>query len=93
MSFGVSHDFYHESNDQAGDVYLVASVQLRIRFLHYKSILDITASQTGSDALSRSRLISLSILTRTMNQDMRVMTDQWIRRIADGEQDVEETRE
>jgi hypothetical protein len=70
------------------DISLVASVQLRIKYLHYKSILDITASHMEVDTSTRSstsNLVSLSILTRTMNQDMRITNDFWIKQISGGE--------
>lgn len=69
------------------DISLAASAQLRIKYLHYKSILDITASQMENDTLTRSstsNLVSLSILTRTMNQDLRITNDFWIKQIGVG---------
>jgi hypothetical protein len=70
------------------DLALVASVQLRARFLHYKSLLEITAADADdlerTDQSHTATLLSLSILTRTSNQDLGNINAHWVEQIREG---------
>lgn len=70
------------------DLSLIASVQIRARFLHYKSLLEITAADADdlerTDKSHTATLLSLSILTRTANQDLGNINAHWVEQIREG---------
>jgi len=66
----------HASPDQVlMDTFCAFSVDLRRRFLHYRSLL--TDGQPSA--------LTLSVLTKTMNKEWEVTSEAWIREIIDGE--------
>ncbi|KAJ9096015.1 hypothetical protein QFC21_005379 [Naganishia friedmannii] len=80
-----SFDWHIGSNLPLVDLSLIASVQLRARFLHYKSLLEITAADADdlerTDQSHTATLLSLSILTRTSNQDLGNINAHWVEQI------------
>ncbi|WVQ79767.1 hypothetical protein IAT38_001867 [Cryptococcus sp. DSM 104549] len=61
------------------DTQLVCSTELRRKFLHYRDLL----VGSGPDEPAYRSALSLSLLTRTMNQDWDVTSEAWIRDIID----------
>ncbi|KAK8854470.1 hypothetical protein IAR55_003208 [Kwoniella newhampshirensis] len=61
------------------DTLLVCSVGLRCKFLHYRDLL----IGAGLEEPAYRSALSLSLLTRTMNQDWDVSSEAWIRDIID----------
>ncbi|WRT68771.1 uncharacterized protein IL334_005751 [Kwoniella shivajii] len=61
------------------DTQLVCSIELRRKYLHYR---DLLVGSGPVEASYRSAL-SLSLLTKTMNQDWDVCSEAWIRDIID----------
>ncbi|OCF41076.1 hypothetical protein I317_05087 [Kwoniella heveanensis CBS 569] len=61
------------------DTTLICSVELRRKFLHYRDLL----VGSGLDEPVYRSALSLSILTRTMNQDWDVSSEAWMRDIID----------
>ncbi|WVQ95291.1 hypothetical protein IAU59_002386 [Kwoniella sp. CBS 9459] len=61
------------------DTTIVCSVELRRKFLHYRDLL----VGSGLDEPAYRSALSLSILTRTMNQDWDVTSEAWMRDIID----------
>jgi hypothetical protein len=76
------------SHSPITDLSLIASVQIRARFLHYKSLLEITAADADdlerTDKSHTATLLSLSILTRTANQDLGNINAHWVEQIREG---------
>lgn len=79
---------WHVGSHSPMDLALIASVQLRARFLHYKSLLEITAADADdlerTDKSHTATLLSLSILTRTSNQDLGNINAHWVEQIREG---------
>lgn len=68
------------------DLSLIASVQMRCRFLHYKNLLEITANTLETEPPAASciaSLMSLSVMLRTMNRDILNTHHYWSERIRD----------
>ncbi|KAJ9095193.1 hypothetical protein QFC19_007648 [Naganishia cerealis] len=88
-----SFDWHIGSNLPLVDLSLIASVQLRARFLHYKSLLEITAADADdlerTDQSHTATLLSLSILTRTSNQDLGNINAHWVEQIREGKVGLE----
>lgn len=61
------------------DSQLVCSTELRRKYLHYRDLL----VGSGPDETTYRSALSLSILTKTMNQDWDVTSEAWIRDIID----------
>ncbi|WVF67722.1 hypothetical protein IAT40_002481 [Kwoniella sp. CBS 6097] len=61
------------------DTTIVCSVELRRKFLHYRDLL----VGSGLDEPAYRSALSLSILTRTMNQDWDISSEAWMRDIID----------
>ncbi|ODN77710.1 hypothetical protein L202_04853 [Cryptococcus amylolentus CBS 6039] len=61
------------------DTQLVCSVELRRKYLHYRDLL----LGTGPEGTAYRSALSLSILTRSMNEDWDVISNAWIRDIID----------
>ncbi|OWZ36828.1 hypothetical protein C351_04693 [Cryptococcus neoformans c8] len=61
------------------DSQLVCSTELRRKYLHYRDLL----VGSGPDEPTYRSALSLSLLTRTMNQDWDVTSEAWIRDIID----------
>jgi hypothetical protein len=85
---GCSSFDWHVGSHSPMDLPLIASVQLRARFLHYKSLLEITAADADdlerTDKSHTATLLSLSILTRTSNQDLGNINAHWVEQIRQG---------
>ncbi|WWD19395.1 hypothetical protein CI109_103855 [Kwoniella shandongensis] len=64
------------------DTLLVCSTELRRKYLHYRDLL----VGPGPDTPAYRSAVSLSLLTRTMNQDWDVSSEAWIRDIIDEDQ-------
>jgi hypothetical protein len=88
LTFGIDSFDWHVGSHSAMDLALIASVQLRARFLHYKSLLEITAADADdlerTDKSHTATLLSLSILTRTANQDLGNINAHWVEQIREG---------
>ncbi|WVQ72668.1 hypothetical protein IAR50_002227 [Cryptococcus sp. DSM 104548] len=61
------------------DTQLVCSIELRRKYLHYRDLL----LGTGPEGMAYRSALSLSILTRSMNEDWDVISEAWIRDIID----------
>jgi hypothetical protein len=73
-----------EPKDLLSDTLLACSIELRKKYIHYRELVGFAVS----DAQMPPSALSLSVLTRTMNEDWDLTTEAWIREISEGESNV-----
>jgi hypothetical protein len=61
----------------------VCSADLRRKYIHYRELLG--PSSVGSDVKPNLSPLSLSILARTINEDLRTSADAWCEELEEGE--------